>query len=115
MENKILSQILDSLNELKLGQQEIKADVSTLKNDVSSLKTDVSTLKNDVSSLKADVSSLKTDVATIKMQLSDLETKNALNHMDIREQLDLIKKDLSFIEVVSGKNMTEIALLKAVK
>ena len=108
MENKILSQILDSLNELKLGQQEIKADVSTLKNDVSSLK-------NDVSSLKADVSSLKTDVATIKMQLSDLETKNALNHMDIREQLDLIKKDLSFIEVVSGKNMTEIALLKAVK
>ena len=101
MENKILSQILDSLNELKLGQQEIKADVSTL--------------KNDVSSLKADVSSLKTDVATIKMQLSDLETKNALNHMDIREQLDLIKKDLSFIEVVSGKNMTEIALLKAVK
>ena len=108
MENKILSQILDSLNELKLGQQEIKADVSTLKNDVSSLK-------NDVSSLKADVSSLKTDVATIKMQLSDLETKNALKHMDIREQLDLIKKDLSFIEVVSGKNMTEIALLKAVK
>lgn len=101
MENKILSQILDSLNELKLGQQEIKADVSTL--------------KNDVSSLKADVSSLKTDVATIKMQLSDLETKNALKHMDIREQLDLIKKDLSFIEVVSGKNMTEIALLKAVK
>ena len=101
MENEILSQILNSLNELKQGQQDIKADVSSL--------------KADVSSLKADVSSLKADVAIIKSQLSDLEVKNAENHLEIRGQLDKITKDLSFLEVVSGKNMAEIGMLKAVK
>ena len=115
MENQILNQILYEIKDMKTDIKELKTDVGELKADVSTLKTDVRTLKTDVSELKTDVRTLKTDVSNIKNQLDDLEVKNANNHLEIKQQLEQLSKDVAIVEVVAGKNMTDIAFLKAVK
>lgn len=65
---ELLHRVLEKLESLERGQQQ-------LCNDVSSLKTDVSSLKTDVSLLKIDVSTLKVDMATLKETVDKIQTR----------------------------------------
>lgn len=135
MENRIeelLVQMLENQNQMnvKLTNLETKVSnldtkVSNLDTKVSNLDTKVSNLDTKVSNLEIKVSNLETDVSYIKRkvdvifdQTADLtefrtETKN--NFEIFSTKLDNLSKDLLTIEVVSSKNMNDIAHLKLIK
>lgn len=115
MENTILSQILDELKELKQGQQQTTQRLDKMDARLDKMDSRLDNLKNNVSLIKADVVEIKADVVEIKNQLNALEAKNANNHLEIRSILDTVSRNISVLEAVSGKNMTDIALLKVVK
>ncbi len=107
----------------------LKGDVSILKEDVTVLKGDVSILKEDVTVLKGDVNILKegqietnkhlvildTKVDAISNKLDDIEALNASRHTEITSNIINLSKDFTIVEAVTGKNMLDIAHLKAAK
>ncbi|MEL5865090.1 hypothetical protein [Clostridium cochlearium] len=129
----VLSSLLDEkLNPIKEDISTLKEDVSGLKRDVSVLKEDISTLKEDVSGLKRDVSVLKEDVKFIKVQqkeqgrilriLEDKAITNKAEHdkisneiVHLSEKVENMRKDLATVEVVTARNMENIARLKVIK
>lgn len=127
-----LNPIKEDISGLKEDVSGLKKDVSGLKKDVSSLKEDVSGLKKDVSDLKEDVSSLKKDVKYIKIQqkehgriLSILEDKAITNKAEhdkmfneiahLSGNVENMRKDLATVEIVTARNMENIANLKVIK
>ncbi|NOH17235.1 hypothetical protein HMJ28_12770 [Clostridium cochlearium] len=129
MDKEMLT-VLSSLLDEKLNP--IKEDISTLKEDVSGLKKDVSGLKEDVSGLKEDVLTLKEDVKFIKVQqkeqgrilriLEDKAITNKAEHdkisneiVHLSEKVENMRKDLATVEVVTARNMENIAKLKVIK
>ncbi|WP_341479295.1 hypothetical protein [Clostridium cochlearium] len=128
--DKEMLTVLSSLLDEKLNP--IKEDISTLKEDVSGLKKDVSGLKEDVSGLKEDVLTLKEDVKFIKVQqkeqgrilriLEDKAITNKAEHdkisneiVHLSEKVENMRKDLATVEVVTARNMENIAKLKVIK
>ncbi|HDK7155675.1 TPA: hypothetical protein PTV43_000786 [Clostridium botulinum] len=129
MDKEILSALSALLDE-KLNP--IKEDISGVKKDVSGLKEDISGLKGDVSSLKEDVYSLKEDVKYIKIQqeeqvkilrvLEDKAITNKVEHdklsndiIQLSGKVENMRKDLATVEVVTARNMENIAQLKVIK
>lgn len=129
---KDISGIKEDVSGLKEDVSGLKEDVSGLKEDVSGLKEDVSGLKKDVSGLKEDVFGLKEDVKYIKVQQEEqsrilriLEDKAVTNKADhdvmsnsiikLSGKVESMRKDLAALEVVSARNMENIAELKLVK
>ncbi|MGO5072737.1 hypothetical protein ACTQ4K_02090 [Clostridium sporogenes] len=129
MDKEILSALSALLDE-KLNP--IKEDISGVKKDVSGLKEDISGLKGDVSSLKEDVYSLKEDVKYIKIQqqeqvkilrvLEDKAITNKAEHdklsndiIQLSGKVENMRKDLATVEVVTARNMENIAQLKVIK
>ena len=72
-------------------------------------------IDNRLISVEADVKDLKITVHQIQDQNCDLEAKNATNYLELKSKIDKLANDLIVVEAVSGKNMTDIAFLKAVK
>lgn len=89
-------------------------------------------IKSDVSNLRVDVSNLKIDLKHIKTQqeescqiLKSLEHNSEINKAehdkfandlaDISGQLENMRKDLSTVEIVTARNMENIAQLKIIK
>ncbi len=98
-DNEILTAILNKLDNLDNGIQELKQDVTQLKQDVTQLKQDVTQLKQDVAQLKQDVAQLKQDVAQLNHRTTSieltLETETNRNikiiaegHADLSRKLD---------------------------
>ncbi|MBD5639110.1 hypothetical protein HYI18_11010 [Clostridium botulinum] len=129
MDKEILSALSALLDE-KLNP--IKEDISGVKKDVSSLKEDVCGLKEEVSGLKSNVSSLKEDVKYIKIQqeeqgkilrvLEDKAITNKSEHdklsndiIQLSGKVENMRKDLATVEVVTARNMENIAQLKVIK
>ncbi|EPY2305691.1 hypothetical protein ACXATD_001326 [Clostridium sporogenes] len=129
----VLSALLDEkLNPIKEDISGVKKDVSGLKGDVSNLKEDMCVLKKDVSGLKSNVSSLKEDVKYIKIQqeeqvkilrvLEDKAITNKAEHdklsndiIQLSGKVENMRKDLATVEVVTARNMENIAQLKVIK
>lgn len=130
---KALGELLDEkLGDIKSDVSSLKSDVSSLKSNVSSLKSDVSDLKSNVSDLKSDIETLKVDVGLIKTQQKEhgvilriLEDKantnkaehdklsNDINHLS--GKVEDMKKDLATVQVVTARNMENIANFKIAK
>lgn len=75
-------------------------------------------IKIDLESIKIDIKDLKTGQVRIEEKLDIVHNQTARTCEDItlvNDKLDTISKDLNVVEAVTGKNMTDIAHLKAVK
>ncbi|WP_096202381.1 hypothetical protein [Bacillus sp. FJAT-45350] len=70
---KDVSQLQTSVTQLKEDVGVLKEDVGVLKEDVSVLKGDMSMLQEDVNVLKTDVSALKGDVKALDLRVGNLE------------------------------------------
>ncbi|NMM61289.1 hypothetical protein HBE96_00945 [Clostridium sp. P21] len=129
MDKELLKALGELLDE-KLGY--VKKDISSLKDDVSSLKNDVSNVKNDVSNIKNDLSNMKSDIELIKTQqkehgvilriLEDKANTNKAEHdklsndiIHLSAKVEDMRKDLATVEVVTARNMENIANLKIIK
>ena len=131
-EKEILELLLEKVTKLddtvaKLDDKVTKLDdtvaklddkVAKLDDTVAKLDDKVTKLEDGQNELKADVKYLKQMTKAIFDQTADLtefrtETKQSLEK--INEKIDNLSSDLALVEVVSAKNMGDIAKLKLIK
>ena len=86
-----------------------------LKEELEPIKTDIKGLKKGQSSLKEQVQDLKTGQEEIKTMLGELDPKNATRHLELKDSIDQLRKDLSTVEIVTASNYADIAKLKRVE
>lgn len=115
----LLVQILES-------QTEIKSDICDLTNKVDKntimlekMQTDIKTLAEIQSSFADQLDKAKDkDGKSLDERLDVIElavTTSSKSINEISDKLDIISKDLNFVEVATGKNIADIAHLEAVK
>ena len=91
----------DLLTQLKqLLQEELQPIKPQLEENTQILKA----LEHKVDIIKAEQENMKHDVAIISGSTTAM-----------KNDIELIAKDLNFVEVATGKNITDIAHLKSVK
>jgi chromosome segregation ATPase len=123
---KALGDLLDEkLNPIKDDLNVLKDDVKLLKDDVKLLKDDVKLLKDDVKLLKDDVKLLKTQQEESNSILRSLEHKADINKAEhdklfndiakLSGNIEDMRKDLCAVEIVTARNLENIAQLKLVK
>ncbi|AHM56378.1 hypothetical protein EAL2_c10800 [Peptoclostridium acidaminophilum DSM 3953] len=83
--------------------------------EIGSMKNDISSINKRLESLENKVDGLDSKVDKISEKLDDIEAKNAERHIDINNGISKIQQDVTALEAITGKNMTDIAILKAVK
>ena len=86
-----------------------------LKEELEPIKSDIKALKKGQSSLKEQVQDLKTGQEEIKTMLGELDPKNATRHLELKDSIDQLRKDLSTVEIVTASNYSDIARLKSAK
>ena len=59
--------------------------------------------------------SLEEQVKEIKTMVGELDPKNANRHLEIKDSIDQLRKDLSTVEIVTASNYADIAKLKRVE
>ena len=137
---KALSSLLDDkLSPINSEIKNIKNDINNMKDDIKDLKTnmnsmnaDIKDLKTDMSSMNADIKNMKDDIKSLKTQqeeslsiLRSLEHKADVNKSEhdrlfndianLSGAVENMRKDLCAVEVVTARNMENIAQLKIVK
>lgn len=86
-----------------------------LKEELEPIKTEIKGLKKGQSSLKEQVQNLKIGQEEIKTMLGELDPKNATRHLELKDSIDQLRKDLSTVEIVTASNYADIAKLKRVE
>lgn len=81
-------------------------------NELKSLNNRMDNLESKVDANHKEVIS-KLD--SIENQMNDLDPKNATRHIEMMQKIDKLSHDLNFVEIATGKNITDIAYLKSVK
>lgn len=87
-------------------------------NELKIIKTDISTLKTDVSTLKEGQKNIKSKLDIIYEQTADLtefRTEATAKLDNINTHVHKLSSDFTAVEVITGKNMQDIAHLKAIK
>ena len=70
---------------------------------------------NRFDSLEEQVKELKTGQEEIKTMVGELDPQNANRHLELKDSIDQLRKDLSTVEIVTASNYSDIARLKSVK
>ncbi|NMA75191.1 MAG: hypothetical protein GX963_13805 [Bacteroidales bacterium] len=88
-----------------------------MKSDISELKSDVNNMKSDINELKVGQERIEKKLDAVYEQTADLtefktETTEKLDVMN--DKLVNLSNDFNVLEVVTGKNMQDIAHLKAI-
>lgn len=133
MENEIFKEILTEIKSMKSDITSMKSDITSMKSDIGGLKSSQEQMQSDIGGLKSSQEQMQSSIISINTKIDnnhkesmakldslenkfdDLEPKNASRHIEIINRMDGLSKDLTVVEVVSGKNMTDIAYLKAIK
>lgn len=90
-------------------------DKETLKAIREILKEELEPIKNDIKELKEGQSRLEDGQEEIKIMLGELDPKNANRHLELKDSIDQLRKDLSTVEIVTASNYSDLARLKSVK
>ncbi|QGU95848.1 hypothetical protein GOM49_12740 [Clostridium bovifaecis] len=122
MDKEILKALGDLLDD-KLDP--IRKDISNMKEDISNMKEDISNMKEDISNMKEDIKLIKTQQEEHGRILRALEDKAEVNKAEhdklsndiahLSEKVEGMRKDLATVEIVTARNMENIAQLKIVK
>ena len=86
-----------------------------LKEELEPIKSDIKGLKEGQNNLKEQVQDLKTGQEEIKTMIGELDPKNANRHLELKESIDQLRKDLSTVEIVTASNYSDLARLKNAK
>ncbi len=87
MSDDRLARIEGRLEELVVGQAELRTEVGGLRGDVAELKEDVGGLKVDVAELKEDVGELKSDVRRLDSRVDDVQRHMHVLHEDVIDRI----------------------------
>ena len=58
---------------------------------------------------------LEEEVKEIKTMVGELDPKNANRHIELKDSIEQLRKDLSTVEIVTASNYSDIARLKSAK
>lgn len=115
MDNELLKALNDLFDE----------KLSPIKDDIASIKHDVMNLQNDVKNVKEDIKSIKTQQEESMSILRALEHSAEINKSEhdkisndiakLSGTVENMRKDLCAVEVVTARNLENIAQLKLVK
>ena len=138
-EEKILSILGQMQGDMKLMQGDMKlmqGDIKLMKGDIETTQGDIKTIQGDMQSMQGDITliqiqlkehggildSLKTswefhkaDIDNLAHQISNLSGEMKAGFKETNAKIDSLSNDLTVVEAIPGKNMTDIAHLKAVK
>lgn len=112
---KQVGTLSDQVNSNTKEVEFVSAQVGTLTRDVTELKKGQEDTNNHLKSIDNHLDSLETKADEINEQLQYTESINANRHIEIIDKVNYLQKDLTVVEAVAGKNMMDIAHIKAVK
>lgn len=72
-------------------------------------------LKEELEPIKSDIKDLKEGQEEIKTMIGELDPKNANRHLELKDSIEQLRKDLSTVEIVTASNYSDIARLKNIK
>lgn len=99
------NQIYDLLEKVYIELQETKKE----------FREELKDIKGEIKDIKGDIKGIQGDIRDIKEELRDFKAETKENFNGLNSKIDDLVADLSLVQVVTGKNMTDIAMLKAVK
>lgn len=79
------------------------------------LREELEPIKSDIKELKEGQIKLQNGQKEIKEMVGELDPKNATRHLELKESIDQLRKDLSTVEIVTASNYSDIARLKSAK
>ena len=79
------------------------------------LKEELEPIKTEIKELKEGQIKLQNGQKEIKEMLGELDPKNATRHLEIKDSIDQLRKDLSTVEIVTASNYSDIARLNSAK
>ncbi len=79
------------------------------------LKEELEPITSDIKELKEGQIKLQNGQKEIKKLVGELDPKNANRHLELKESIDQLRKDLSTVEIVTASNYSDIARLKSAK
>ena len=101
---------------MKIDMQSMKVEAKYLKEEIQlGFKTVNERLDNVETKVDSNHIEVIERLDKLDLLVEDLDPKNATRHIDIINKIDELSKDLAVVEVVTGKNMSDIAGLKLVK
>ena len=77
------------------------------------LKEELEPIRSDIKELKEGQIKLQNGQKEIKEMLGELDPKNATRHLELKDSIDQLRKDLSTVEIVTASNYSDIARLKS--
>ncbi len=95
--------------------RKLNEKVDDLDNGQNLLTRKVDDLENGQNLLTTKVDNLEQGQKEIKSILEELDPKNANRHLELKESIDELRKDLSTVEIVTASNYADIAKLKSIK
>jgi len=93
-------------------EKETNTRFDSLEGQVISLNKQVESLNKRVGSLEGQVAELKSGQDEIMTMLEELDPKNASRHLELKNAIEDLKRDLSVVEIVTASNYADIARLK---
>ena len=72
--------------------------------EVKDIKGDIRELRNDVKDMKQWQERMESKVDSIEQHLIELDSKNANRHIEIKDEVQDMKKNLTAVEIVTSKN-----------
>ena len=120
MENE---KMFEFIEKIYIEMQSIKIDMQSMKIDMQSMNDEMQlgfkTVNERLDNVETKDDSNHIEVIErldkLDLLVEDLDPKNATRHIDIINKINELSKDLAVVEVVTGKNMSDIAGLKLVK
>lgn len=107
--------ILDEIKALRQEVGELKQEVGELKQGQIRLEHGQAKLEQRQTKLDQGQIKLEQGQKEIKLILEELDPKNTSRHLELKESINELRKDLSTVEIVTASNYADIAKLKSVK
>ncbi len=119
---KILEQMQGDMKEMQDDIKEIQGDMKEMQGDMKEMQGDMKLVKTQLkehgemlSSLKIASEFHKADIDNLTHQVANMSAELKAEIKETNLKIDSIVKDLNFVEIATGKNITDIAYLKSVK
>ena len=112
---QVLKKILNVLNELKSDVNELKSDVNTLKTEQVKVNERLTRTEYKVDKLEIGQKEIKENLNGFQDEYTETIQNVSVKIDNVDLNIETFKSDLLAVQAVTGKNMADIAHLKAIK
>ncbi|MBW9156696.1 hypothetical protein [Clostridium tagluense] len=107
--------ILKILGQMQGDMQNMQGDMQNMQGDMKLIKIQLKEHGEILNSLKVAAEFHKADIDNLTHQVVNISGELKAEIKETNLKIDTIAKDLNFVELATGKNITDIAYLKCAK